>query len=116
MLLRNDGGNSKNWLKVRVRCSKSNRTGLGTKIEVEADGFRRTEEIGGQSSYLSQNYQEAHFGLNHTTEALGVKVTFSERRYPHFRACESESSGHCCPNNGTHFHFEQRGRNRVAVV
>jgi len=75
-LLRNDGGNSNNWLKVRVKCSKSNRTGLGTKIEVEEDGFRRTEEIGGQTSYLSQNFQETHFGLNHATEALRLKVTF----------------------------------------
>ena len=76
MLLRNDGGNRKNWLKVRVKCTKSNRTGFGTKVEVQAGTFTRREEIGGQTSYLSQNFQEAHFGLNKETEAARVVVTF----------------------------------------
>jgi len=76
MLLRNDGGSKKNWLKVRVKCTKSNRTGFGAKIEVNANGILRKEEIGGQTSYLSQNFQEGHFGLNQAKEALRVTVTF----------------------------------------
>jgi hypothetical protein len=76
MLLRNDGGNRNNWLKVRVQCTKSNRTGFGTKIEVRAGAIVRTEEIGGQTSYLSQNFQEAHFGLNKEKEAIRITVTF----------------------------------------
>ncbi len=76
MLLRNDGGNRKNWLKVRVKCTKSNRTGFGTKVKVQAGSMVRTEEIGGQTSYLSQNFQEAHFGLNKETEATRITVTF----------------------------------------
>jgi hypothetical protein len=76
MLLRNDGGNRKNWLKVRVKCTKSNRTGFGTKVEVQAGTITRREEIGGQTSYLSQNFQEAHFGLNNEAEAARVVVTF----------------------------------------
>jgi hypothetical protein len=76
MLLRNDGGNRKNWSKVRVRCSRSNRTGFGTKIEIEAGGQKQYDQIGGQASYLSQNFQEAHFGLNHEKEVQRIKVTF----------------------------------------
>jgi hypothetical protein len=76
MLLRNDGGNRKNWLKVRVKCTRSNRTGFGTKVEVQAGPITRREEIGGQTSYLSQNFQEAHFGLNKEAEATRVVVTF----------------------------------------
>src|SRR5438309_5012024 len=60
-LLRNDGGNKKNWIKVRVKCTKSNRTGFGTKVEIKAGGRTQATEIGGQTSYLSQNLQEAHF-------------------------------------------------------
>ncbi len=75
-LLRNDGGNKKNWIKVRVKCTKSNRTGFGTKIEIEASGQMQAQEIGGQTSYLSQNFQEAHFGLNHEKEVVHLKVTF----------------------------------------
>jgi hypothetical protein len=76
MLLRNDGGNRKNWLKVRVKCTKSNWSEFGTKIEVDAGGSIRSDEIGGQTSYLSQNFQEVHFGLNQQTEAKRVTVTF----------------------------------------
>jgi hypothetical protein len=75
-LLRNDGGNKNNWLKVRVKCTKSNRAGLGTKIKIEVDGVTQIQEIGGQSSYLSQNYPEAHFGLNHAMEVTRLTVTF----------------------------------------
>jgi hypothetical protein len=75
-LLRNDGGNKKNWIKVRVKCTKSNRTGFGTKVEIEAGGQTQTQEIGSQTSYLSQNFQEAHFGLKHEKEVAHLKVTF----------------------------------------
>jgi hypothetical protein len=76
MLLRNDGGNKKNWIKVRVKCEKSNRTGFGTKIEIEAGGQKQYDQIGGQASYLSQNFQEVHFGLNYEKEVQRIKATF----------------------------------------
>jgi enediyne biosynthesis protein E4 len=76
MLLRNDGGNKKNYIEVRVKCTKSNRTGFGTKIEIEAGGQTQAQEIGGQTSYLSQNSQRAHFGLNTEMEVTHLKVTF----------------------------------------
>jgi len=75
-LLRNDGGNKKNWIKVRVKCTKSNRTGFGAKVEINSAGRSQYQEIGGQTSYLSQNFQEAHFGLNHDTEVERLTVTF----------------------------------------
>jgi len=75
-LLRNDGGNKKNWIKVRLKCTKSNRAGFGAKVEIEAGGQTQAQEIGGQTSYLSQNFQEAHFGLNHEKEVVKLKVTF----------------------------------------
>ena len=76
MLLRNDGGNKNNWLEVRVKCTKSNRTGFGTKVSMEANGVTQTQEIGGQTSYLSQNFQDAHFGLDQQKEANRLTVTF----------------------------------------
>ncbi len=76
LLLRNDGGNKKNWIKVRVKCTKSNRTGFGTKVEVQAGGVTQSQEIGGQTSYMSQNFQEAHFGLNREREATRITVAF----------------------------------------
>jgi hypothetical protein len=76
MLLRNDGGSKKNWIKVRAKCRKSNGTGFGTKIEIEVGGQKQYDQIGGQASYLSQNFQEAHFGLNYEKEVQRIKVIF----------------------------------------
>lgn len=76
MLLRNDGGNKNNWVKVRVKCTKSNRTGFGTRVNIEAAGVSQFQEIGGQTSYLSQNFQEAHFGLNRAKQLDRLTVTF----------------------------------------
>ena len=76
VLLRNDGGSRNNWVKVRVKCAKSNRAGFGTKVQIEAGGRSQAQEIGGQTSYLSQSFQEAHFGLNREKEVTRLTVTF----------------------------------------
>lgn len=76
LLLRNDGGSKNHWLKVRLRPSKSNRGGFGTRVEVEAGGVRQIEEIGAQPSYLSQNALEAHFGLGKQAAADRLVVRF----------------------------------------
>ena len=76
LLLRNDGGNKNNWLKVRLRSTKSNRSGFGTKIQIEAGGEKQYQEIGSQPSYLSQNALEGHFGLARATQVDRLTVTF----------------------------------------
>ena len=76
LLLRNDGGNKNNWLKVRLRSTKSNRSGFGTKIQIEAGREKQYQEIGSQPSYLSQNALEAHFGLARATRVDRLTVTF----------------------------------------
>jgi enediyne biosynthesis protein E4 len=75
-LLRNDGGNKNHWLKVRLRCTKSNRSGFGTRIEIEAGGRKQVEEIGSQASYLSQDALEAHFGLGQSKQVDHLRVVF----------------------------------------
>ncbi|MBI3484935.1 MAG: CRTAC1 family protein [Acidobacteria bacterium] len=76
LLLRNDGGNKKSWLKVLPRCTKSNRSCFGVTIEIEADGHRQSQEIGGQPSYLSQSALEAHFGLGAAKQVERLTVRF----------------------------------------
>ncbi len=76
LLLRNEGGNRNHWLKVRLRTSRSNRSGFGARVEVEVGGVRQIEEIGAQPSYLSQNAAEAHFGLGRQAVADRVTVRF----------------------------------------
>ncbi|MBI1897057.1 MAG: CRTAC1 family protein [Acidobacteria bacterium] len=76
LLLRNEGGNAKPWLKVRVRPTQS-RTPVGALVEIEAGGMRQVREIGSQPSYLSQNALEAHFGLGPARQVDRVRVRFA---------------------------------------
>ena len=65
VLYRNDGGNSRNWLRVKLRGRDSNRNGIGARIWVTtiAAGPSQLREIDGGSHYLGQSELTAHFGL-----------------------------------------------------
>jgi len=78
-LLRNDGGNARHWLQVRVRGARDPQ-GLGALVLVTANGITGREQIGAQSSYLSQNSTIAHFGLGDLGAAESVTVRFASGR------------------------------------
>ena len=63
LFFRNDGGNARGWIDIVARGVRSNRDGLGTKIEVKAGTARLRREVRSSSGYLSQNDLPLHFGL-----------------------------------------------------
>ena len=63
LLFRNDGGNAGGWVNVIAQGLRSNRDGLGTKIEVKAGSARLRREVRSISGYMSQNDLPLHFGL-----------------------------------------------------
>jgi len=69
-LLRNVSTNTGHWLEVRLKGTKSNRDGIGARVEVWAQGKRQTQERVAASGYLSQNDGTLHFGLG---AAAGVE-------------------------------------------
>ncbi len=73
-LLRNEGIPARNWLKVRVECGAGGHACFGATVEIEGGGVRQRREIGSQSSYLSQNAPEAHFGLGSAARVELVRV------------------------------------------
>ncbi len=62
-LLRNDGANANNYLRVKVRGSESNRDGLGAIIALSSASGRQVQVVRGGSSYCSQSETVATFGL-----------------------------------------------------
>ena len=68
-LLRNDGGNSSNWIIVRTEGVKSNRCGFGAKILVTAGGLTQHREVRASDSYLSSNDPRVHVGLGSLKDA-----------------------------------------------
>ena len=63
LFFRNDGGNSGGWIDVIAQGLRSNKDGLGTKIELKAGSARVRREVRSISGYMSQNDLPLHFGL-----------------------------------------------------
>ena len=68
-LLRNDGSGKSHWIKIRPEGSISNRSAIGARIEVSANGAKQMKEQLSQSSFLSCNDFRLHFGLGSALEA-----------------------------------------------
>jgi hypothetical protein len=68
-LLRNDGGNRKHWVEVRLIGTRSNRDGIGARILLSSGGRVQVDEAKGGMSYQSAHDPRMHFGLG---ESAGV--------------------------------------------
>ncbi|MGA2833445.1 MAG: CRTAC1 family protein [Terracidiphilus sp.] len=66
-LLHNVSTNSGHWIEIKLVGTKSNRDGVGARVEVFAAGKRQTTERVAGSGYLSQNDERLHFGLGAAT-------------------------------------------------
>jgi hypothetical protein len=62
-LVHNISENTGHWVAIKLRGTKSNRDGIGARIEISAAGKRWTAERVAGSGYLSQNDDRVHFGL-----------------------------------------------------
>jgi hypothetical protein len=66
-LLRCDSRLKNHWIKIKTVGTKSNRTGIGTRIycttEIESRPHRQMDEVRSGGSYISQSDLRVHFGL-----------------------------------------------------
>jgi hypothetical protein len=74
VLLRNDGGSSRHYLRLKLTGTRSNRDAIGAKVTVTAAGKRQIDEVRSGTSYLSQNELVLHFGLGAATQAEKVEI------------------------------------------
>jgi hypothetical protein len=83
-LLRNEGGNARAWLRLVLRSGRSAPRGphrstsdaTGALVRLTTKGVRQMREVGGQSSYLSQEPPgEVFFGLGgaETVDRLEIR-------------------------------------------
>ena len=77
-LLRNDGGNARNWLTVQVFGDPANRDGVGTKIRLVAGGKALHRMVNGASSYMSHSDIRVHFGLGKQQRIEQVELTWPD--------------------------------------
>ncbi len=74
VLLRNEGGNKNNWLRLSFKGLADNKSAIGTKVEVFSGANRQKFEIAGSSGYLGQNSTDFVVGLGQSKEADVVRM------------------------------------------
>ncbi len=74
VLLKNEGGNKNNWLRLNLKGLADNKSAIGTKVEVFSDGIRQKFEIYGSNGYLGQNSPYLTVGLGQAKEADIVRM------------------------------------------
>jgi hypothetical protein len=73
-LLRNRAHNSNHWVSFKTIGTKSNRNGIGARLEVNAGNARQTAIVRGGSSYLSSSDRRVYFGLKQARQISRVIV------------------------------------------
>jgi tetratricopeptide (TPR) repeat protein len=62
----NETGNSSHWVAVQLEGLRSNKLGLGAKVEIRAGALYQKFEVQGHGGHLSQDSQMVWFGLDST--------------------------------------------------
>ncbi len=73
-LLRNEGGNRRNWVMVRLVGTTGNRDGIGARVRVTAGGKTQMRLRVSSSGYLSQSDPRLHFGLGDATRIDRIEI------------------------------------------
>ncbi len=63
LLLRNEGGNQHNWMRIDLKALNDNKSAIGTKVEIYAGQLYQKWEVQGASGYLGQNAPAILAGL-----------------------------------------------------
>jgi enediyne biosynthesis protein E4 len=75
-LLRNNGAPRVNWLMIKCIGTKSNRSAIGARVKVIANGRSQIDEVQSGSSYYSHNDLRLHFGLGSAERAETIEVSW----------------------------------------
>ncbi len=76
VLLRNDGGNQKNWLGIKLIGTQSNRDGIGAKVTVSTADITQMREIKSGSSYASGSDTQLLFGLGENQHIEKITIVW----------------------------------------
>lgn len=73
-LLRNEGGNLNNWIQINVVGTKSNKSGIGTRIKLVAGNLKQYQEVQSGGSYLAFSDLRTHFGVGNAKRIDLVEI------------------------------------------
>ena len=77
-LLRNDGGNRKNYLQIRLTATKGSTDAIGARVKITTGKRIQTREVRSGDGYLSQRDLTLHFGIGDSEEVDGIEVRWQD--------------------------------------
>jgi tetratricopeptide (TPR) repeat protein len=118
VLLKNEGGNRYNWIRIGFKGENDNKSGIGTKVELYAGALRQKWEVPGASGYLGQGPTSIVAGLGTERGADVIRLLWptgvlqDEMEVPAYKdeaVTEIDRRGSSCPIvfvwNGNKFEF-----------
>jgi len=75
-LLKQTVANGNHWVLLKLTGTRSNRSAIGAKVRVTANGRTQFDEVRSGGSYLSQNDLRLHFGLGAATKIDRMEITW----------------------------------------
>lgn len=73
-LLRNDGGNGKNWLQIRLTATHGSPDAIGARVKIRTGKLTQTREVRSGDGYLSQQDLALHFGIGDYKQVDSIEV------------------------------------------
>jgi hypothetical protein len=73
-LLRNEGGNKRNWIKLKLIGTQCNRTAIGARARVITGKHVQMDEVHSGTSVMSQSDLRLHFGLGNLEVIDGIEI------------------------------------------
>ena len=73
-LLRNDGGNRKNWLHIRLTATNGSTDAIGARVKITTGKLTQTREVRSADGYLSQQDLTLHFGIGDYEQVDSIEV------------------------------------------
>ncbi|HEY7303500.1 MAG TPA: CRTAC1 family protein [Bryobacteraceae bacterium] len=68
------------WVLLKLAGTRSNRSAIGARVKVIADGHEQSGEVRSGGSYLSQNDLRMHFGLGTATKIDRIEIAWPSGR------------------------------------
>lgn len=82
---RNNGGNQRSWLQLRLVGAQTNRSAVGATVYVESAGGKQWRTVHTGSSYLSQSDLTLHFGLGGDVQVKSIEVHWPSGKKQRFQ-------------------------------
>jgi hypothetical protein len=75
-LLKVTGGRRGNWIQLHLQGTKSNRSAIGARVRVTANGMTQMDEVRSGGGYISQSDLRLHFGLGAAARVDRIEIVW----------------------------------------